>query len=136
MIFKGLFQHFRFRVHHRKIELQNQVAVPFRRRVAANVKPSEQLLELVLRRNVVIGSKHRQPQRFPETPGTYQKQEIRTFLYLPDKTGLIDIIKIFSRKQTEVTYCPAFIFYDLIFILLHKGKQFQRNSILHKAYYA
>ena len=34
MLLKGLLQHLRLRVHHRKVELQNQVAVPFRRWVA------------------------------------------------------------------------------------------------------
>ena len=73
--------------------------------------------------------------------GAYQKQEIRTFLYLPDKTCLIDIIVIFTWKTLKVanTVRNSFCCYNLLSFILcpcfhfTNGKQFHGNITHHGA---
>ena len=104
MRLKRLSKFLRLRVHHRKIELQYQIRVLFTGRMLPDIILPEQLLETFLLCDIIITRQHRQPQRLPEPPRTYQKKIRRTLLHFLNKTCLVHIIIILRRNRLKIRH--------------------------------
>ena len=104
MRLKRLSKFLRLRIHHCKIELQYQIGVLFTGRMLPDIILPEQLLETFLLCDIIITRQHRQPQRLPEPPRTYQKKIRRTLLHFLNKTCLVHIIIILRRNRLKIRH--------------------------------
>ena len=94
MCIQGILIIVQLSIDYRKVQLENQLRVPFLRRMLTDVQFAIQLIELVLGQHIVVMFQHGQGQALPEPARTDEEEKHVGLFYRGDKTGLVHEIAI------------------------------------------
>ena len=82
------------RIDHRKVQLDDEIAVPFFRGMLADVQIAIKFIELILVQHVIVVMQHGHGEALSEPSGTDEEEKLVGLFHRGDETGLIDKIAI------------------------------------------